>query len=205
MSFDPEGIWSINSSTANQLAETEFGNGGQLGTGGTATSLQLGLDDAWTLSRFEDLVVSITRLLPDNVTTETIGVPVKYLNGLGQAAARSDLNFDGTVDAADWSLFYPNYLKNLSALTVAQAANLGDLNGNKTNDYTDFLLFRGDFDAANGAGAFAAMIAAPEPSSVLMGLLAGCAAMGARRKLAPQSRRSQQRHEPAQGSKASRR
>jgi hypothetical protein len=192
-SFDPDGAWSPTSSTPNLLAESEVGNGGQFGTGGAVTSLQLGLAGAWTLSRFEDLVVSITRLLPDNITTETIGVPVKYLNGLGQAAARSDLNFDGTVDAADWSLFYPNYLKDLSALTVAQAATRGDLNGNKTNDYKDFLLFREDFDAVNGAGAFAAMIAAPEPSSVLMGLLAGCAAMGARRKLAPQSRRRQQR------------
>jgi hypothetical protein len=73
-------------------------------------------------------------------------------------------------------------------LTLAQAATRGDLNGNRTNDYTDFLLFRGDFDAVNGAGAFAAMTGVPEPSSVLMGLLAGCGAIGTRRKLARQSR-----------------
>jgi hypothetical protein len=90
-SFDPNGSWAVTTTTANQLTELDVaGNGGQLGTGGTATSLQLGLADAWTLSRYEDLVVSITRLLPDNVTTETIGVPVAYLNGLGHAAARSD-------------------------------------------------------------------------------------------------------------------
>jgi hypothetical protein len=187
--FDDDGAWSVASMTANQLAETESSTGGQLGVGDLG-SIQLGLPGAWTLSRFEDLVVSVTRVLPDNVTTETLGVPVSYINGIGQAAARSDLNFDGVVNAADWSIFYPNNLTNLSALTLAQAANRGDLNGNRTNDYTDFLLFRADFDAINGAGAFAAMTAAPEPSSALMMLLAGCAAIGARRKLASLSRRS---------------
>jgi hypothetical protein len=186
--FDPDGAWSRTTETPNLLAETEAaGDGGQLGTGGTATSLQLGLAGAWTRSRFEDLVVSVTRQLP-NLTEETIGVRVAYLNGAGQAA-RSDLNFDGVINGADWTIFASHNITNLSALTVAQAAARGDLNGNKTNDYSDFLLFRADYDAANGTGAFAAMTAVPEPASAVMVLLAGCAALGARRRLAASSRR----------------
>jgi hypothetical protein len=185
-SFDTDGSWSITSTTATQLTEVEVaGNGGQLGTGGTAASLQLGLADAWTLSRFEDVVVSITRLLPDNFTTETIGVPVSYLNGIGQAAARSDLNFDGAVTAADWILFASHHLEDLSTLTVAQAATLGDLNQDLANDYEDFLLFRGDYDAANGPGALAAVMAVPEPSSLGLLVVAGCAAMRVGRRKAP--------------------
>jgi hypothetical protein len=187
--FDPDGNWFQSSATPTQLTEVDVGDGGQLGTGGTATSLQLGLADAWMLSRYEDLSVSITRLLSDGFSTEVIPVRVSYLNGLGRAAARSDLNFDGAINALDWNIFYLNNLTDLSALTLSQAAVRGDLNGNRTNDYTDFLLFRGDFDAANGAGAFAALTAVPEPASAVMLLVASCAALTSRRRLATLSRR----------------
>jgi hypothetical protein len=182
--FDPDGSWAVTSTTATQLTEVESsGNGGQLGTGGTAASLQLGLADAWTLSRHEDLVVSITRLLPDNFTTETIGVPVTYLNGLGQAAARSDLTFDGAINAADWVEFASHHFNDFTGMTVAQAAVLGDLDGNLANNYDDFLLFQADYDAANGVGALVALISAvPEPSSVALLLIAGGAALSTRRR-----------------------
>ena len=183
--FDTDNAWASTSATTALLTEVEVaGNGGQLGTGGTQTSLQLGLADAWTLSRFEDLVVSVTRLLPDNVTTESLGVRVEYINGIGQTAARSDLNFDGAITAADWVEFASHILQDLSTLTVAQAAAVGDLNQDLANDYDDFLLFRADYDAANGAGALAAVMAVPEPSSVVMLLVASCAAMGVRRRKA---------------------
>jgi hypothetical protein len=183
--FDTDNAWTETTSTANELSEVELiGDGGQLGTGGTQTTLQLGGPDAWLLSRFEDLVVSVDRLLPD-FSIETLGMPVTYVGGLGQAAARSDLDFDGEVDAADWVEFASHHLEDLSGLTDAQAAVLGDLDGNQSNDYDDFLIFQADYDAANGLGALALLIAGvPEPSSAVLMLIAGCAAVGGRLKRA---------------------
>lgn len=180
--FDNDNTWTVSSSVPTQLTEVEVvGDGGQLGTGGTQTSLALGLADAWTLSRFEDLVVSIDRLLPD-FSLETIPVRVEYINGIGQTAGRSDLNFDGAVTAADWVAFASHHLQDLSAMTVAQAAAAGDLDGNRTNDYDDFLLFQTDYDAVNGSGALAALLAVPEPSAAALLLSAGLAAIVCRRK-----------------------
>jgi hypothetical protein len=188
-SFDPNDAWTITAETASELTEAEvFGDGGQLGVGGTQSSLQLGAADAWLLSRYEDVTVSIDRLTPDS-TIETIGVPVSYVGGLGAAASRSDLNFDGDVDAADWVEFAAHHFEDLSSMTIAQAAVRGDLDGNLANDYDDFLLFESDYDAVNGAGALADLIAAvPEPSTAALMLIAGCAAMPTRRKCDGQSK-----------------
>lgn len=182
-SFDPDDPWTITFEEANNLEEVELvHDGGQLGTGGTQTSLQLGAAGAWLLSTYEDLVVSVD-LLQDDSSIQTLGVRVEYTNGLGQRAARSDLDFDGNVDADDWVLFAANHFDTFDGMTIAQAAVLGDLDGNLTNDYDDFLLFEADYDAANGAGALTALIAGvPEPSTVVLMLIAGCAISGARRR-----------------------
>lgn len=182
-SFDPDDQWSLNPSTSELLDEVELiGDGGQLGTGGTQTSIQLGGAGAWTLSTYEDLVVSVDRLLPD-FSVETIGVRVSYEGGIDQRAARSDLNFDGQIDAADWVVFASHHFEDFAGMTIAQAATLGDLDGNLSNNYDDFLLFEADFDAANGAGALAALISAvPEPSTTVLVLLGGVLAWCSRRR-----------------------
>lgn len=182
-SFDPDNAWAINPSTPALLDEVELaGDGGQLGTGGTQTSLQLGDVGAWTLSTYEDVVVSVDRLLPD-FSIETIGVRVEYVGGLGEQAARSDLNFDGQVNAADWVLFASNHFADLSGMTIAQAATHGDLDRNLTNDFDDYLLFEADFDAANGPGALVALISAvPEPSTAVLAFAGVALACGIRRR-----------------------
>jgi hypothetical protein len=180
--FDPDGTWAETSETPTLIREAEIlgGDGGQFGLAGTASSLQLGNTGAWRLSTYEDLVVNVIRVNPDFSTTN-IPVFVEYVGGIGQKAARSDLDFDGDVDVSDWIEFASHHFENLSGLTTAQAAVLGDLDANLTNDYDDFLLFQADYDAANGLGAFAAMLAGvPEPSSATMLVLAGCAIVGAR-------------------------
>ncbi len=54
----------------------------------------------------------------------------------------------------------------MTGLTRGQALELGDLNGDFHNDHADFVLFKSAFEAANGDGSFAAMLAqVPEPSS----------------------------------------
>jgi hypothetical protein len=180
--FDPNDSWTVSNSLPTQLQEVELvGNGGQLGPGGTLSSVQLGNPGAWVLSRYEDVTVTIDRLMPDN-SIATLPVAVSYTGGLGHVAARSDLNFDGVVNDADWTKFAANHLKSLAGMTRAETAGLGDLDGNLTQDYDDFIIFEADYDAANGLGSLTALIASvPEPSSVALALLAAYAVAGVRR------------------------
>ncbi len=181
-SFDPNDTWSVSNSLATQLQEVELvGNGGQLGPGGTLSSLQLGNAGAWVLSRYEDVAVTIDRLMPDN-SIQSIPVAISYTSGLGHAAARSDLNFDDSINAADWTKFAANHLASMAGKTRAETAGLGDLDGNLTQDYDDFIIFEADYDAANGPGALAVLMASvPEPSSVALMLLAAYAFAAVRR------------------------
>jgi hypothetical protein len=64
-------------------------------------------------------------------------------------------------------------------VTHEVALQLGDLNFDRRHSIGDVLLFRKYFDAANGAGAFAAVEHVPEPSTLLLCAIA--AAMGVRR------------------------
>lgn len=182
--FDTDDTWEISDETANLLYELEvLGDGGQLGTGGTLTSLQLGDTGAWTPSFYEDIVVSVERLLDDGMTIETIGVRVDYVGGLGETPSRSDLNLDGTVNGDDWNIFVGGHLTDLSGMTDAESWTAGDLDGDQANDFNDFLLFQEDFDAAQGAGALAQLIAnVPEPSSIALLGLAGMTCLGVRRR-----------------------
>lgn len=184
--FDPDNAWTVTDNSPILLAELDLfgGDGGQLGTGGTADSIQLGDTGAWSLSTYEDLIVSVDRL-NDDFSIETIGVRVEYINGIGQTAERSDLDFDGDIDANDWIAFASHHFSTFEGMTVAQAAVLGDLDADLDNDYFDFLEFESDFDAANGTGALATLIAAsnvPEPTSILLLLLGSCTSLSARRR-----------------------
>jgi hypothetical protein len=68
----------------------------------------------------------------------------------------------------------------LSGLSADEAKQHGDLNGDFTNDFQDFLLFKQAFDAANGAGAFATSLQAPEPGAFAMAV-GGLSALLSRR------------------------
>lgn len=82
---------------------------------------------------------------------------------------KSDLNEDGAINLQDWSIFQVNHLVDLSGLTAAQRAARGDLDGNGKINFADFRQFQSDFNFLNGAGAFAAMLAAvPEPASATL-------------------------------------
>ena len=64
-------------------------------------------------------------------------------------------------------------------MTVAQAYQLGDLDGDIDNDEVDFELFKDLFDAANGAGSFDAMLASvPEPAPIVLVAWIGLAMIG---------------------------
>jgi hypothetical protein len=83
-----------------------------------------------------------------------------------------DLNGDGLITAADWVLERSYFHGNLSAASRQEAYRHGDLNGDLRNDELDFALFKKAYEAAHGAGSFAAMASVPEPASFI--LLAAC-------------------------------
>lgn len=163
-SVDPDDPWTVVSSTALNLSEAEQsgGNGGTIAVG---QSINLG--NVWVKSQIEDIAVDL-ELVSGGFSTAAVAYT-------GTTFGRSDLNTDGAVNASDWPLFYPHMLADLSSLTGVGRALAGDLDFDGDNDVDDFALFKADFDAANGAGAFNAMLAnVPEPTAFAL-LLAGAA------------------------------
>jgi hypothetical protein len=82
-----------------------------------------------------------------------------------------DLNEDGLIDAADAQQFLAGLHTDMSGLIGPQAFALGDVNGDKRNDFADFRIFQQAYDAANGPGALAASIGVPEPTGVALAVL----------------------------------
>ena len=85
-----------------------------------------------------------------------------------------DLNFDGSLNLADWALFLVGHGAELVDLSQDDAYAMGDLDGDFDNDIDDFVVFRSVYDAIHGQGALAASIAVPEPSSLIVAALACC-------------------------------
>jgi hypothetical protein len=90
------------------------------------------------------------------------------------AHATGDLDRDGDIDLADFSMYLSGLQTDLSALTAEQAYEKGDLNGDFANNFNDFVLFRQAYDTAHGSGALAAAISqVPEPSGGALLAIAG--------------------------------
>jgi hypothetical protein len=95
--------------------------------------------------------------------------------GVLSVAPSSDLNSDSLVNIDDWLIFITNHHVDLSSYPPAQQGALGDLDGDGDNDFDDFRQFKFQYNALNGAGAFAAMlanVAVPEPNSALLAAIA---------------------------------
>ncbi len=168
---DSSATWTESSATGTLLAESETG----VGSAGTlAPGVPKNLGAAFLRSPFEDL--SFTYTLSGGTTG---GGFVEYT---GDLLVRSDIDADGDIDRADWAVFLANNFTSLSGSTAAAAYLKGDLDFDLDNDFNDYLLFRNDFIAANGAGAFAALGGAvPEPSSMFLVALATLGLAGSSR------------------------
>jgi hypothetical protein len=189
-SVDLDNDWSIDVSTAYEISESvDSGDGGILATNPPVT-LSMG-SGPWIRSPFEDL----------EITLNFIGAPSRRanVNFVGNGDKRlpvGDLNGSGTVTVADWTQFISGAETDLSALSPAQAYQQGDLNGDGENNIFDFGLFKDAYEAANGLGAFEAMLAGvPEPSCLLL-FGAGTALLITRRRRIPAIRVTQVASDP---------
>ena len=78
-----------------------------------------------------------------------------------------DLNADGNVNGADWSIFRENNLTDLAPYSRDQQARRGDLDGDGDNDFQDFRLYQRHYETMFGADAFVQLSAGtvPEPAT----------------------------------------
>ncbi|MBA3483721.1 MAG: PEP-CTERM sorting domain-containing protein [Pirellulales bacterium] len=161
---DPANAWSEGTTTFADVTESDPSTvGASLAVGRTVN-----LGNLWTINPNQDLSFSY---ISDN---QPVAGLVNYVGGPATALAPGDFNVDGAITSADWVILRSNQHANLSAASLAQAYRMGDLNGDKANNHADFSMFKSIYDAANGAGTFAAMAAGvPEPSSVILLMAAG--------------------------------
>jgi hypothetical protein len=108
------------------------------------------------------------------IATRAVGENDGYADNIALIIALTgDLNFDGSISAADWVIFRSGQHVNMSGFTRSAALGLGDLNGDFRNDFTDFVMFKAAFESLNGQGSFAAMLRVPEPSAMVLLTAAG--------------------------------
>jgi endonuclease/exonuclease/phosphatase family metal-dependent hydrolase len=118
-------------------------------------------------------------------------VVVQYTITGGGCSLFADLNRDCSLDLADWSMFRNGQFGDMTGLTPAQAFAMGDLNGDFRNNHADFVIFKGAFEAANGADAFRALFAqVPEPSTILLALIIVALPSCSSRRAGARARRS---------------
>ena len=175
-SIDPNDAWTNLSGAENNvtLSEAELNiagprNGGAIGSGQT-----FNLGNVWIKSPTEDVVVEVLR---SNGQIHTVGLT--YTGNNSQAYRFGDLNFDNMLTPSDWNLYIAGALTNVSTLSGAERYQKGDFNNDGVNNLNDTKLFFDAYDAANGAGAFTAMLSSlnvPEPSAACL-LLAAAAIM----------------------------
>lgn len=85
------------------------------------------------------------------------------------AGSSADLNLDGFTNSGDWTLFTANAYTDLSPVTAQKDRfQLGDLDLDGDNDFSDFRFFKQAYIGVHGAAAFATLLAVPEPQSLLL-------------------------------------
>ncbi|RIK74989.1 MAG: hypothetical protein DCC67_15890 [Planctomycetota bacterium] len=114
---------------------------------------------------------------------------VEFTGNGGVSYHPLDLNFDGEINLADYGVFLAGYATPLAGKTAAQQYNLGDLDRDGKHTIRDYAQFRQQFNLARGPGAFEAALAqgfaVPEPTTLLMLIMAALLPATRRRRTLP--------------------
>ncbi|QDU56671.1 PEP-CTERM sorting domain-containing protein [Aeoliella mucimassa] len=109
--------------------------------------------------------VQATLMIDVNGESMPVSVSVEYTGDV----KLGDLNDDGMINAADWTLFKSGQGVVNPGMSAVMAYQMGDLDGDGYNLLQDYSLFTSVYDAENGLGAFAALTSAvPEPTSLAL-------------------------------------
>jgi hypothetical protein len=171
--FDGDGTWTLSSLTASSIAESVTGG---VTDGATLSTVARGIGTPWLRTPTQDITFTYT--LENNVVTSG---QVQYI---GNTIGRSDLNGDGLLTPADWTIFSTNSFKTFTGELTVAAYLKGDLDGDLDNDLRDFRLFKTDYIAANGGPAFAALTGVPEPAAGALAALGAIALFASQRRQA---------------------
>lgn len=134
--------------------------------GETTDVLSANREVAFELSAaMSNYLVDVNAQMPiSQSTNQPVDVPPILFAGLP-----GDFDNSGMIDSQDWIALRSNLFSDVSSLTEAEAYLLGDINIDGQINRTDFAGFQQAFEAANGAGSFAQLLATiPEPTSSVM-------------------------------------
>ena len=163
--IDPNNNWEVLTNTS-QTFSVELSEGAPGTDGGTiAVGKVINFGAAWAGNPVEDVTIEL--LLDDGMGTIK-SLLAEFTGNGGNRFAEGDLNSDGDVDPSDWQAFRTASAATLGGATATQAYLGGDFDGDFDKDIFDFDHFVAAYDAANGGGAFAAMLAVPEPASIVL-------------------------------------
>jgi hypothetical protein len=166
--IDSNNTWQVTSQSDDHTLFSEESTGGAASfSDGQGFTLSDG--DAWIQSIYEDLQLNV--ILEDGSVVPAI-VDFVGNGSFANPFERSDLNFNGELDPGDWIQFRSHHLDEMTGLSLAESYQLGDLDGDGDNDFTDFRLFQANYVAAHGEAAFAAILRVPEPGSAMLCIVA---------------------------------
>ncbi|QDV73971.1 dockerin type I domain-containing protein [Botrimarina mediterranea] len=162
-------------SSTTDLSEATLGEY-TLGATGSAND-EINLGNAWIQSPFEDVQVEVRDAAGNDVP-----IIIRYTGNGGEPLGLADYNGNGVVDSTDWVNVRDNLISDVSALQPIERYLAGDLNSDGQVNSTDFRQFKTLYEADNGVGSFATLLAVPEPTSACL-VLVGLALLRTRRAM----------------------
>jgi glycerophosphoryl diester phosphodiesterase len=115
----------------------------------------------WTV----DSPARMQQLIDIGVDGITTNDPATLLQLSIQASRTADLNMDNVADATDWLAYNAGRGVDLMGLSLDEAYQMGDMDGDFDNDITDFVKFKALFQQAQVTGSFESFVATPEPNA----------------------------------------